>query len=522
MPAPPTDARPSPHAPDHLQVVWLKRDLRVTDHRPLCEAAGRGPVLPLYIVEPQVVNAPDFSARHWAFIRESLQALREALAARGQPLVVRQGDAVPTFQRLYEAAGAFTLWAHEETGNARTFARDVNVRRWARVHALPFHEIRQHGVFRGLEDRDTWSDRWTAHMADPPVAPPEALRPVPIRPGTIPTADNLGLTASYDTVQRGGAAAGERVLRSFLETRGRRYHKQLSSPNTAFDHCSRLSPHLAWGTVSLRSVLHATRKRQADVGRAAPWHRALAAFESRLHWHDHFIQKLESAPRIEHESFIPALDALRADAFNAAHYEAWTEGRTGYPLVDACMRALTATGYLNFRMRAMLVSFAAYDLWLDWRRFKDVLARRWTDYEPGIHFSQLQMQSGTTGINALRMYDPTKQAREHDPDGAFIRRWLPALAPVPTAYVHAPWLMPRSVQASCGCRIGRTYPAPIVRHETAVTQARQRIAAARKRPAVQQQAAEILERHGSRRGRRGKGASSTSNTPPDRQQTLDL
>ena len=525
-----------PSAPriPNLQVVWFKRDLRVADHAPLVEAASRGPVLPLYIVEPSVVRANDFSAAHWTFIRESLVELRETLASLGQPLVVRSGGAVPTLQRLYDANGAFALWAHQETGNGLTFDRDRAVRRWARERGISFCEPRQHGVVRGPHDRDAWRDQWAALMQQEPLAVPEALRPVPVRPGPIPTLEDLVADmdlapGGFQSLQAGGEDAAHRTLDSFLTERGRGYTRAMSSPNTAFEQCSRISPHLAWGTLSLRTAYHVLQDRRAAVQGLprdvrSDWNRALSSFESRLHWHDHFIQKLEDAPRIEHESFIPAFDALREDDHDPDREAAWAAGATGFPLVDACMRALRATGYLNFRMRALVVSFASYDLWLDWRQFHDVLARRWIDYEPGIHFSQLQMQSGTTGINTVRVYNPTKQGREHDPKGTFVRRWVPALRDVPTPYVHTPWLMARNVQDRSGCRIGTDYPAPLVNHEQAAKRARRAIHRLRKRPDVRARARGVLDDHGSRRSandRQGdRSASTTPAAPP--QQSLGL
>jgi len=281
-------------------------------------------------------------------------------------------------------------------------------------------------------------------------------------------------------------------------------------------------------------------RRRDDLG-AMPgpvtrdWARALSSLESRLRWHDHFTQKLEDAPRIEHESFVPAFDALREDVHDPARQAAWAAGETGYPLVDAAMRALMATGYLNFRMRALLVSFASYDLWLDWRRFHDVLARRWIDYQPGIHYPQMQMQSGTTGINTVRVYNPTKQAREQDRKGRFVRRWVPELGDVPDAYVHAPWLMPVHVQRKAGCRIDTDYPAPIVNHAAAAKRAKDQIYRLRERPEVQARIQQVLETHGSRRRRRrsvgsgsskGRGDRSADTRPANPQQgeqgTLDL
>jgi len=489
-------------------------------------------VLPLYIAEPSIMGADDFSDAHWRFVRQCLFELRERLTALGQPLVVRTGEAVDVFEHLRAVVGAFTLWAHQETGNQRTYDRDRAVRGWAAGHGIEVHECRQHGVVRGPLDRDHWAEQWTAFMDEPAAPVPDGLRRLPVRPGPIPTSADLDLErGTYEVLQRGGEAAAHQTLNTFLYERGQNYRREMSSPVTAFEHCSRLSPHLCWGSISIRTVRNAARKRKGELSAlpkhvASGWRKSLSSFVSRLHWNGHFIQKLESAPRIEHESFIPAFDAVRDGEFDTERYDAWKAGHTGYPLVDACMRALRATGYLNFRMRALLVSFASYDLWLDWRRFHDVLARRWIDYEPGIHFSQLQMQSGTTGINALRIYNPTKQARELDPDGRFIRRWVPELAGLPDAYLHTPWLTPKQVQQRVGCVISRQYPKPIVHHDTAARRARNTIAEVRKRPDVQRQADAVLDQHGSRRHRRSHSGSKSARTKPAQgpgeQQSLQL
>ena len=160
-------------------------------------------------------------------------------------------------------------------------------------------------------------------------------------------------------------------------------------------------------------------------------------------------------------------------------------GRTGWPLVDACVAMLRATGWLNFRMRAMLVSVAAYPAWLHWREVGLWLARAFLDYEPGIHWSQLQMQSGTTGINTTRVYNPIKQARDHDPQGVFVRRWLPALRRVPDTWLFEPWRMPESVQARCGAR-RRGHRVAGGRSETATRAAKTRIHAPRAQPEVRE------------------------------------
>ena len=228
----------------------------------------------------------------------------------------------------------------------------------------------------------------------------------------------------------------------------------------------------------------------------------LAVIE-RLHWHCHFMQKLEDEPAIEFHNMLRAVDGLREEPVDAGRLAAWQTGQTGYPLVDACMRSLLATGWLTFRMRALLVSFASYSLWLHWRPTGLHLAQQFLDFEPGIHWSQMQMQSGTTGINTLRIYNPTKQAIDQDPRGIFIRRWLPELAGVPEVYLHMPWTMPLDAQQAAGCRIGRDYPAPIVDHAAAVREAKARLAAARGTSQARAEARGVARRHGSRRDRRG-------------------
>jgi deoxyribodipyrimidine photo-lyase len=487
------------------QVVWFKRDLRTRDHRPLAEAARRGPVLPLYVAEPSVVDAPDFAPRHWTLIRESLIELRARLADLGQPLVVRIGAMPDVLATLRDRVGDLRLWAHEETGNGVTFDRDTRVRRWCRAHDVPFTEIPHMGVVRPLPDRDGWADRWEEQMTQPLIDPPDTLRPVDVDPGPIPTHAALDLAPCTAALQKAGPSAAHDVLNSFLFQRGRTYRGNLSSPLTAQRRCSRISIHLAYGTISMRTVVHALRERTQELaainhGDAGQWRQSLRMFDSRLHWHSHFMQKLEDAPRIEHESFIPAFDDLREGEFDADLFDAWKHGQTGFPMVDACMRCLRTTGWLNFRMRAMLCSFAAYDCWLDWRRFAPFYARMMADYEPGIHYPQVQMQSGTTGINAVRIYNPIKQGKDHDPDGTFIQRWVPELRGIThAASIHEPWTMSPIEAQAAGCVVGRDYPERIVDHTAAYHHAQDRIWTLREQPEIQAQKETILERHGSRR-----------------------
>jgi deoxyribodipyrimidine photo-lyase len=488
-----------------LQIVWFKRDLRTVDHQPLLQASQLGPVLPLLVVEPEFWRQEDASARHWAFCAEGIKELRSELALLGQPLVVRVGVVEHVFERARRQFGVAGLWSHEESGNGWTYGRDRRVAAWAREHGIPWHEIPQFGVIRRLVSRDGWARRWEARMAEPVAPPPAALAPLEgVDPGPIPTAAALDLAPDpCPGRQKGGRREGLALLESFLQTRGARYHRDLSSPVTAFESCSRLSAHLAWGTLSLREVVQASRRRGAAL-RALPameraeWPRALRGFEERLHWHCHFIQKLESQPNLEFRELHPltAVDPSTADPERLA---AWCEGRTGLPFVDACMRALIATGWINFRMRAMLMSVASHHLELPWRTTGLHLARLFLDYEPGIHWSQCQMQSGTTGINTIRIYNPIKQGQDHDPQGLFLRRWLPELDAVPLVHLHEPWTLPASAAQRLGFRLGLDYPQPIVDPAVAARAARERLWARRQGQAFRELADGIQQKHGSRR-----------------------
>jgi len=178
-------------------------------------------------------------------------------------------------------------------------------------------------------------------------------------------------------------------------------------------------------------------------------------------WHCHFVQKFESEPRIEFENMNRGYNDIRTE-WNEENFSAWKEGRTGFPMVDACMRSLISTGYLNFRMRAMLVSFLTHHLWLDWPKGALHLGRQFLDFEPGIHYSQFQMQAGTMGVNTIRIYNPVKQGYDHDPDGEFIREWVDELKDVPKEFIHEPWKMSSMEQVMYNCRIGEDYPSPII------------------------------------------------------------
>lgn len=480
-------------------VVWFKRDLRVIDHAPLAQAVATGlPIIPLYIIEPKYWKLPDVSRRHWYFIHDSLVALRHALTKLGAPLTILTGEVLNIFNHLYQTYGAFQLYSHEETGNAWTYTRDKQVKQWCISTQVIWEESPSHGVIRRLGNRDRWATLRNGIMQHPIITPPKQVRPyphLPIHPLLGKNHPLFGFDVQH--VQLGGRDEGIEILYSFLNERAAQYMTTISKPGISAHYCSRLSPHIAYGTLSVREIEQLTYTKIQSLTAipdeyATVLSRNLSAFLSRLAWRCHFVQKLEQQPEIEWECMHPFFEGMREPHFNLRYFEAWTTGTTGYPLIDACMRSLHANGWITFRMRALLVSFASYHLWLDWRQTAPFLAQLFTDYEPGIHYSQFQMQSGVTGINALRIYNPIKQSYDHDPQGNFIKRYVPELRQVPMQWIHEPWCMPSPPKG---------YPSPIVNNDTATSFAKHEITLRRQAPGFKEAAKNVLHKLGSRHHR---------------------
>jgi len=487
-------------------IVWFKRDLRVTDHAPLLEAAKCGDVIPLYIVEPEYWKLPDTSGRQWLFIKECLESLRADLKSLGTDLIVQTGNAPQILKALIKKHSITNLVSHEETGNLWTYERDKAVSRMVADEACEWTEYPQFGVQRGPTNRDKWSKAWDAFMTKPIISTPKILKTVSgLKSDDIPSQVELGMSDACPGRQKGGRKAGLLTLESFLNERGENYRKGMSSPLSAEWQCSRLSTFLSTGTISMREAAQALWARQKELKDLAKlgeetgtWRGSMSSYNGRLHWHCHFTQKLEDEPRQEIENIHPFYDDLRDNSENDMDARerllAWSEGRTGLPFVDACMRSLNATGWINFRMRAMLMAVSSYHLWLHWREPGLLYAQKFTDYEPGIHWPQAQMQSGTTGINTVRIYNPVKQGYDQDPEGVFTRKWVPELEDVPDKYLQEPWKWAEAENV-----IPSLYPERIIDYMQAARDAKTAIYALRREPGHRNIAKAIADKHGSRR-----------------------
>jgi deoxyribodipyrimidine photo-lyase len=442
-----------------MNVVWFKRDLRLVDHFPLFNAIKNGrETLLVFIIEPSLVESKHYSNRHWKFMLECIEEMQQKLLPFSSTVEILEGEVMDIFGEIQKTYGDFELFSHVETGIDITYKRDLRLAQWMRENNLVWNEYHQNAITRGRKNRNGWDKEWALFMnAVIEPIPLEQLKPVRLNP-TIKSAFQRTLTPHQESefLQIGGRTQAEKLLRSFLAKRYVNYSSSISKPTASRSYCSRLSPYIAWGAISIREITQRTAARMREM----PKNRSLQNYMSRLHWHCHFIQKFESAPEVEFVNQNAAYNAIR-HTVNESHLIAWSLGKTGVPLIDACMRCLNETGYLNFRMRAMLVSFWTHNLQQPWQPAADHLSKQFLDFEPGIHFPQIQMQAGTVGYHTLRVYNPIKQAEEHDSEAVFIKKWVPELNKLSPLFAREPWLMTPFECLMEEFELGRDYPAPI-------------------------------------------------------------
>ena len=464
-------------------LVWFRRDLRDADHAALGEALRRARrVHCAFVFDRQILDAlqaDDNSRadRRVEFIRESLCELDHALRQRGGALIVRHAVAADEIPRLAHTLGVDAVFANRDY-EPQAKARDAAVAAALSRTGIAFESFKDQAIFDAAEvlTQDgrpytvftPYRNAWLKRLTDDDHAPHGGGRGQLVASALadgVPALEQIGFVPT-DLRQLGIAAgmSGARALIDDFAPRLARYRELRDYP--ASKGVSYLSVHLRFGTVSPRALVSLALS--AGARRGAP---GAATWLAELIWRDFYFMILDRFPHVAERAFKPAYDAIewRQGELADALFAAWCQGRTGYPLIDAAMRQITHSGYMHNRLRMVVASFLCKDFGVDWRRGEAWFARQLNDFDLAANNGgwQWAASSGCDAQPYFRIFNPLAQSQRFDPDGRFIRRYLPELAAVPDRFIHAPWLMSAAEQSACGVVVGRDTPAPLVDHAQA-------------------------------------------------------
>tara|TARA_B100001059_G_scaffold56716_1_gene51754 strand:- start:5598 stop:7034 length:1437 start_codon:yes stop_codon:yes gene_type:complete len=420
-----------------LNIVWLKRDIRTIDHEPFFWAENqKEDYIIVYILEPKLISHTDTSMRHLHFIYNSILDVNSELKKFNRQVNIFFASGENVFDYLTTKYQVSNVFSYKESGVNLSWQRDKKVLKTLNRNRVKWKQFDNQGVLRGIKDRVGWDKNWFSYINSSLVKNKFSKTSFKIEKSIYDfTIEKIPELKIYPKeFQPAGQEFAIKYLNSFISERGKNYGKNISYPEKSRISCGRLSTYLSWGNLSLRYVYQLVKK--SDTYKFHK--RSFDTFLARLKWRSHFIQKFEVDCSYEFNCINSGYEKMIYEN-NDEYLDKWKKGETGFPIVDASMRCLINNGWLNFRMRAMLVSFLCHHLHQDWRRGVYHMAKLFLDYEPGIHYTQFQMQAGVTGINSIRIYNPIKQSIEKDPDAIFIKKWIPELKEVPKELIHKPW-----------------------------------------------------------------------------------